>query len=615
MSGSKDKQNQDEGGQMESDHDEDNGNARTKSGENLWDEEHNPLSSATRATYNDPGDVEDRLLEDGDDVGLKEDKTQSEEDDGLPIDRGWAWVVLAGSVLNVFIMVGYARGIAIFFVAYLKEFQASAATTTLFMGVMAGTSSIASLFSMTVILRLLGERKTVIIGGTAAALGMLTAVFANSITYLICTHSILMGIGLSMIHGPALVLIGKYFKKRRGIATAIAMSGISLGGSVFPPLVRFLLDEYGVRGSMLILTGLTMNIWVGGALFRPLSSFQKKTPKKISFRNQDQGNGPGLEMIHESSENEDVKDCTVKMDVNDLGANNTSKPGIPVVTDKERAVRKRTRPDSMISYGSQICDRSEYHLRMYTSNPDLTSLSLVDLRDVNPLQDVDDKHESVWMHVKKAFAAFDFSLFKQPMFQLLAAYTHFGMVFTLTGAYLPVLAKEKGVGPTEAAFLLTIQGVTDFCGRLAVGFVADFKYIKINHLMAIGIVISGTVAQFASFYNSYTLLIVFAVLAGLFGSFYNCLIPLAIVEFMGLKNMANVLGFVAVFHGLAMALTHPIMGAIRDLTGSYNLCFNYLGICNYICAILLLCIPLVTKKTTTPLDGKDPEEGQPLKND
>ncbi|XP_067659790.1 monocarboxylate transporter 12-like [Haliotis asinina] len=588
----------------------DDENARTKSGENLWDEDQNPLSPATRATKDDPGDVDNRLLKEEEDVGKKEDKTQSEEDNGLPIDRGWAWVVLVGSVLNVFIMVGYARGIAIFFVAYLKEFQASAATTTLFMGVMAGTSSIASLFSMTVILRLLGERKTVIIGGTVAALGMLTAVFATSITYLICTHSILMGIGLSMIHGPALVLIGKYFKKRRGIATAIAMSGISLGGSVFPPLVRFLLDEYGVRGSMLILTGLTMNVWVGGSLFRPLSYFQKKTPKTVSLRNQGDRNGHGLEAPHENSGNEDAKDFSTNMNVDDLG-----KASIPMVTDKEKAVRKRSRPDSTISYESQVCDRSEYHLRMYTSNPDLTSLSLVDLREVNPLQDVDDEHETVWMHVKEAFAAFDFSLFKQPMFQLLAAFTHFGMVFTLTGAYLPVLAKEKGVGPTEAAFLLTIQGVMDFCGRIAVGFVADLKYIKINHLMAIGIVISGTVAQFASFYNSYTLLIVFSVLAGLFGSFYNCLIPLAIVEFMGLKNMANVLGFVAVFHGLAMALTHPIMGAIRDLTGSYNLCFNYIGICNYICAILLLCIPLVTKKTSAPSDGKDLEEGQPLKND
>ncbi|XP_046375727.2 monocarboxylate transporter 3-like [Haliotis rufescens] len=603
---------QDGRGQMESVLDDDKSNFKTKSGEDSSDgnNKHIPLSSATKG--DDSGDVEDRLLGgggDGGDGGAVEGSAQPEEDDGLPIDHGWAWVVLAGSVLNVFMMVGYGKAIAIFFVAYLKEFEASAATTTLFMGVMAGTFSLSSLFSMNVILQLIGERKTVIIGGTIAVIGMLTAVFATSITYLICTHSILIGIGHSMIHGPALVLIGKYFKKRRAIATAVAMSGISLGGSVFPPLANFLLNEYGVRGSMLILTGLTMNVWVGAALFRPLSYFQKKAAKNRSVMNKEHGDG----------DDDVAKDSSVKMAVDDSGGNNAGLCDSQMDTDKEKVVNKRNRPDSAISFGSQIDEHSECQLRMYKSNPDLTSMSLVDIREVHP-QYADDQqetrlHKSACMHVKQAFAAFDFSLFKQPMFQLIAAFSHFGIVFTLAGAYLPVLANEKGIPPTEAAFLLTIAGVLDFCGRLALGFVADLKYIKINHLMAIGIVISGTVAQFASFYNTYALFIVFSVLAGIFGSFYNCLIPIAIVEFMGLKHMAKVLGFISVFHGLAMCLTHPIMGAIRDLTGSYNLCFNYIGICNYICAILLLCIPLVTKKTPTTPKAKELEEGQPLKND
>ena len=58
------------------------------------------------------------------------------------------------------------------------------------------------------------------------------------------------------------------------------MSGISLGSSIFPPFIRFLLDEYGLRGSMIILTGITMNMFVGASLYRPLSLYRKLQKKR-----------------------------------------------------------------------------------------------------------------------------------------------------------------------------------------------------------------------------------------------------------------------------------------------------------------------------------------------
>ncbi|XP_048247032.1 uncharacterized protein LOC125377489 [Haliotis rufescens] len=375
-----------------------------------------------------------------------------------------------------------------------------------------------------------------------------------------------------MIHAPALVLIGKYFKKRRGIATAVAMSGISIGGSVFPPLVRFLLDEYGVRGSMLILTGLTMNMWVGAALFRPLSFFHKRIPKHPSVmsegRKHDQRQG------NEKHGNE--HDVVGARSVKELTSINGGKAVVSFASQSNRGkgqistiICKSTRPESVVSIESQVDSLSESQIRLYTSNLDLTSMSVVDITEVNA-ESFDNEQESkeprgCGMYVKRALSAFDFSLFKQPMFLLIVAFVHFGIIFRLFGVYLPALANEKGISQADAAYLLTLSCVLDFFSRLAVGFVADLKYIKVNHLMVIGMLISGMATQFVYFFNTYALLVVFSVIVGLFGSFYYCLIPVAIVDFMGLEYMAKVLGFIAVFHGLALSVTHPIMGKILIL--------------------------------------------------
>ena len=46
--------------------------------------------------------------------------------------------------------------------------------------------------------------------------------------------------------------MGEYFNDKRAIANGIAFSGSGLGGVIFPVLVRYLLDEYGLNGKVYI---------------------------------------------------------------------------------------------------------------------------------------------------------------------------------------------------------------------------------------------------------------------------------------------------------------------------------------------------------------------------
>lgn len=65
-------------------------------------------------------------------------------------------------------------------------------------------------------------------------------------------------------------MIGKYFYKRRPIANGIAMAGSPVFLSTLAPINTWMYDEFGWRGSFLILGGLLLNCCVAGSLMRPI---------------------------------------------------------------------------------------------------------------------------------------------------------------------------------------------------------------------------------------------------------------------------------------------------------------------------------------------------------
>ncbi|XP_067670338.1 monocarboxylate transporter 5-like [Haliotis asinina] len=539
-------------------------------------------------------------------------QAESVGDSHLPIDRGWAWIILAGCFLNVVIMIGYGRGLAILFVEYLALFEASTTKTTLLMGVMAGVYSLSSLISMHVLVDLLGVRKTVMLGATLTVAAMVMAIFPTSITYMICTHSVFIGVGHSMIYGPALVLIGHYFNKRRGLATAIAMSGISFGSSVFPPLIRHLLDEYGLRGSMIILTGITMNMWVGGIVNRPLESYKRKDKNEIIKPNAKRKTHLSETKLNRRSFGVDFKQIGQLNPEKFLSASSITSELMGRSPLQGYSLFRTDLPDSpsltrRISRPLSATSQTSYS--MYASNVELGSVPLLNVElDEEAPSAVDGNSKqtaasprNAGFYIKKVLSTLKFSLFKNPIFLLVVFYSYFGITIGLVPVYLPALAKEKGISQSNAAIFLLISGAIDFFSRLFYGFLADTKIMRVTTIMAIGLIITGTVTHLTVFFNSYVALLIYSVVYGMFASSYFCLIPVAIVDLLGLPNMAKTLGFVSLFHGVSMAVTHPIVGSLTDSTGSYTAGFNYLGACAYTSAIILLFVPVLTRRAASHL--------------
>lgn len=66
------------------------------------------------------------------------------------------------------------------------------------------------------------------------------------------------------------------------------MSGSGIGIFVFSPILKFLIDEYGWRGALLLDAGFILNCAVCGALFQPLKATHSSKSLKENSNSQSQ---------------------------------------------------------------------------------------------------------------------------------------------------------------------------------------------------------------------------------------------------------------------------------------------------------------------------------------
>ena len=86
-----------------------------------------------------------------------------------------------------------------------------------------------------------------------------------------------------MTWAPTIAHMGQYFKHRRAIANGIAMSGVGIGQLVFSPILRLLLDTYGLKGTLLVMASISLHVCVAATLMRPASAYRRRKNTKTNI--------------------------------------------------------------------------------------------------------------------------------------------------------------------------------------------------------------------------------------------------------------------------------------------------------------------------------------------
>ncbi|RUS80114.1 hypothetical protein EGW08_012113 [Elysia chlorotica] len=199
-----------------------------------------------------------------------------EEDDYLyprhptPPDGGWAWVVMLGSFMCLFTVDGTCFSYGPLMPSLAKEFEASHSKVAWVGSTLAGSYLLAGP-AVAAMCAKYGNRKVCIIGSIIACIGLLMSVHSESVDMMIATYGVIGGMGLGMVHLPAVVAVGHWFKKKRAFATGCAFVGAGLGQFVFPPLITWLVETYSWRGALYIMAGIHLNCAVYGMTFVPVN--------------------------------------------------------------------------------------------------------------------------------------------------------------------------------------------------------------------------------------------------------------------------------------------------------------------------------------------------------
>ena len=111
-----------------------------------------------------------------------------------------------------------------------------------------------------------GSRRLAVAGMMLTGLGLAAAGAARSLLEVYAAYGLGVGLGVGCAYVPAIGAIQRWFVRRRGFASGLAVSGIGVGTLLMPPLASLLIQMLGWRGAYLALGGLAAAVGAGLAM-------------------------------------------------------------------------------------------------------------------------------------------------------------------------------------------------------------------------------------------------------------------------------------------------------------------------------------------------------------
>lgn len=342
-----------------------------------------------------------------------------------------------------------------------------------------------------------------------------------------------MGVGLAT--AAAFVSLNHYFKKRRGQAVGLSMAGTAIGMLIMPQLVTLLLENYGFRGAVLVLSGLALHSAVGATLLQPAKWHLKEEkldiemePKIIHtiIKEDEEDDLPDLNtMLFNNPRGIKKNFSEVAVGSNGHGGVLTKRPTFPRITSNSNmSLEKRKRTESVISnlstfdlFGSYM----QVHIDVDSDSSDEeqdnkfirrvnTHLGMAQHRDsfskfhkttspadfVKSEQGLQMNHPAI-EKIKKNFWQRFIGLLDV---DILKDRTYLNILFGLSIFYVaemnfkmitPFFLHNLGYTKSETAFGLSMTAITDIIARLVIPPISDRFDVKKRSVFLVSIFFVG----------------------------------------------------------------------------------------------------------------------------
>ncbi len=164
----------------------------------------------------------------------------------------YGWFVVAAAFAVTFVGFGCAYSFSAFVAPLQSDFGASRGSVSLVFS-LAGFLYFGFGIVSGPLADRWGSRLLAIFGMILIGVGLALASAARSLTQVYAAYGLGVGLGVGCAYVPAVGAVQRWFVRRRGLASGLAVSGIGVGTLVMPPIASLLIDAVGWRETYLIL--------------------------------------------------------------------------------------------------------------------------------------------------------------------------------------------------------------------------------------------------------------------------------------------------------------------------------------------------------------------------
>ncbi|XP_013175448.1 PREDICTED: monocarboxylate transporter 9 [Papilio xuthus] len=522
-------------------------------------------------------------------------------------DGGWAWMVCLGVSLVNFSTRSLEPSFGLLFKDLLDDLGVHTTGASVIASTLDSVVNFSGFFVGPVI-KTFSYRKVCFVGSTICALGLLFTAPANSMGHIIATYSILGGFGVGLASSSSFVSLNHYFSKKRGQAVGLSMAGTGFGLMVMPQLVKLLLGEYGFRWTVVILGALAFHAVLGSCLLQPVKRHLIDEPVDCEMQTVKE-----MECIHESDEEEEDKfeinplvshpmpKLTTQRSHTNMNHPSVRTIGMPraktcdkplqefeknaalglglttaasvgamqrVTSSGSMSEAARKRKFSVISNISNM-DFTGSYLQLYLDTADDDAIQMKAIKKSEPEQ------EKKKGFLRKFIALMDLDLLKDWSFlNLLLGLSLFWSGELQFRMLTPFFIRSLGYNMNETAFCLSMTAITDILVRLILPPIFDRTSISKKLIFFISAFFLAATRSVLAEQSEWVPLMIWLSICGFFRGMCLSNFTLTISEYCPLEKLPAAFGLHMVSKGVFVVLIGPIIGYVRDYTGSFATCIH-----------------------------------------
>ncbi|CAB3256351.1 unnamed protein product [Arctia plantaginis] len=511
----------------------------------------------------------------------------------VPPEGGWGYVVCVG--LSVIFIAGTAHQPVFGFIYndFLDELGVGTAAVTVVFGVFQVTLAIAG-FSANIALKKLSLRQVGLIGAIIYTLASFLAIFVVSTTQMIITNGFLQGLGMGLLIPVSYTSFNSYFTKKKVLYISLCKASIGMITMVYPLFIKFTITEYGFRGTLAILCAISAHSILGALVMHPVKWHMVKQPKaceKIVLI------PPTPAVKEENEENFNFNKNGNRIDMSDSARSvenlyrinrleNPRKGNELLFVSKLSNSRRLSIPVVLIPADGKCNSKFDVSDEVYRENlyKAASASSLGNFGNIvaEPLPIIKNK-EGKWQTVAEFL---DLTLLKDLVYVNIV----FGLALTFFSDLTfftvePLFLDKNQLTKSEIASIIAVGGATDMSARLFLGVAGQFFRLKSRYMFYAGAFLTALFRLIFVQFNTYTPLLILTGILGSLRSLVHIAQPIVLAEHLPIERYPPAYGLYMLLAGVISLSIGPLIGFIRDYTGSYVIAFNMLTACNICCVI------------------------------